>query len=90
MKDGSPQVTPVWVDYDDDLILVNTSVGRLKQLNSKRSPKVAIAIANASNQYDVVSIRGTDRANYEGCKAAYRQTCEEVSWKRPVSLAFAK
>ena len=59
MKDGSPQVTPVWVDYDGDLILVNTSVVRLKQLNSKRNPKVAIAIADASNQYDMVSIRGT-------------------------------
>jgi len=59
MKDGSPQVTPVWVDRADDLILVNTATGRLKQINTRRNPRVAIAIANASNQYDMVAIRGT-------------------------------
>ena len=59
MKDGSPQVTPVWVDREDGLILVNTAVGRLKQINTKRNPKVAIAIADAPNQYDMVTIRGT-------------------------------
>ena len=59
MKDGSPQVTPVWVDREDDLIIVNTAIGRLKQKNTKRNPKVAIAIADALNQYDMVAIRGT-------------------------------
>ena len=59
MKDGSPQVTPVWVDIEGDLILVNTAIGRLKQINAKRNPKVAIAIADSSNQYDMVAIRGT-------------------------------
>ena len=58
MKDGSPQVTPVWVDRDGDYVLVNTAMGRVKQKNSKRNPKVAIAIADASNQYDKVTIRG--------------------------------
>jgi len=59
MKDGSPQVTPVWVDLEGDLILVNTAIGRLKQINTKRNPKVAVAIADASNQYNMVAIRGT-------------------------------
>jgi PPOX class probable F420-dependent enzyme len=58
MKDGSPQVSPVWVDRDGDYILVNTAIGRLKQVNSKRNPRVAIAIADASNQQDMVTIRG--------------------------------
>jgi len=58
MKDGSPQVTPVWVDYEDGLILVNTTVGRVKQKNTKVNPKVAISIADASNQYDMITIRG--------------------------------
>ncbi len=58
MKDGSPQVTPVWVDHEDGLILVNTAVGRVKQKNTKVNPKVAISIADASNQYDMITIRG--------------------------------
>ncbi len=58
MSDGSPQVTPVWVDRDGEYILVNTAMGRLKQKNTKRRPGVAIAVADASNQYDKVVIRG--------------------------------
>jgi predicted pyridoxine 5'-phosphate oxidase superfamily flavin-nucleotide-binding protein len=30
-KDGSPQVTPIWIDIDDTTILVNTAEGRIKQ-----------------------------------------------------------
>ena len=59
MKDGSPQVTPVWVDHEGkSYILVNTVLGRTKQKNTKRKPKVAIAIADASNQYEKVVVRG--------------------------------
>ncbi len=58
-KDGSPQVTPVWVDREGDLIIVNTSVGRAKEKNTKRNPKVAIAITDASFQYNMVTYRGT-------------------------------
>lgn len=59
MKDGSPQVTPVWVDHEGkDYILVNTALGRIKQKNTKRKSKVAIAVADASNQYKKVTVRG--------------------------------
>ena len=58
-KDGSPQVTPVWVDREGrDFVLVNTAIGRLKQKNLEKNNKVAIAVADASNQYDMVTIRG--------------------------------
>lgn len=57
--DGSPQVTPVWVDREGrDYVLVNTAVGRLKQKNLTRNNKVAISIADALNQYEMVSING--------------------------------
>lgn len=58
MKDGSPQVTPVWVDREGDYILVNTTVGRVKQKNIERDPRVAIAIADSNNPYSKVTIRG--------------------------------
>jgi PPOX class probable F420-dependent enzyme len=58
MKDGSPQVTPMWVDIENGYILVNTAIGRLKQKNISRDPRVALAIADKNNPYDMVTIRG--------------------------------
>ena len=60
MKDGSPQVTPTWIDIDKDgnNILVNTAEGRLKHKNVSRDPRVAISVADQSNPYNMVSIRG--------------------------------
>ena len=58
MKDGSPQVTPTWVDIEDGTILVNTAVGRTKQKNISRDQRVALAIVDQNNQYDMVTVRG--------------------------------
>lgn len=58
MKDGSPQVTPMWVDIENGYILVNTAIGRIKQKNISRDPRVALAIADQNNPYDTVTIRG--------------------------------
>ena len=56
MKDGSPQVTPTWVDIDNGTILVNNAVGRLKQKNISRDDRVALAIADHDNPYNMVTI----------------------------------
>lgn len=58
MKDGSPQVTPTWVDYNNGYILINTAEGRTKQKNVSRDPRVALSIADSNNPYHMVSIRG--------------------------------
>jgi PPOX class probable F420-dependent enzyme len=58
MKDGSPHVAPTWVDIDNGTILVNTAVGRLKQKNISRDGRVALAIADHDNPYNMVTIRG--------------------------------
>lgn len=60
MSDGSPQVTPTWVDFDEknNLIVVNTARGRLKQKNITRDPRVAVAIVDRNNPYNVATIRG--------------------------------
>ena len=58
MADGSPQVTPVWVDMEGDHILVNTSEGRSKPRNVRRDPRVAISIVNQDNPYSSAFIRG--------------------------------
>ncbi len=58
MADGSPQVTPVWVDLEGDHILVNTSEGRSKPRNVRRDPRVAISIVKQDNPYSSAYIRG--------------------------------
>jgi PPOX class probable F420-dependent enzyme len=58
MPDGSPQVTPVWVDLGGDLVLVNTARGRQKDKNMRRDPRVAMAIIDPENPYRYLEIRG--------------------------------
>ena len=58
MPDGSPQVSPVWVDMDGDRILVNTAEGRVKPRNVRRDARVAISIYNQENPYSSAFIRG--------------------------------
>jgi len=58
MKDGSPQVTPVWLDYTDGMIRVNTARGRVKDRNMKVGSRVALSIQDPENPYRYVQIRG--------------------------------
>lgn len=58
MKDGSPQITTVWIDLEGDNILVNTNEGRTKPRNVRRDPRVAIAIPESGNEYTAAFIRG--------------------------------
>ena len=58
MPDGSPQVSPVWVDVDGDRILVNSAEGRSKPRNVRRDARVAISIYNLENPYSSAFIRG--------------------------------
>src|ERR1700686_1163619 len=58
MPDGGPQVTPVWVDLDGDLVVVNTAKGRQKDKNMRRDPRVAIALIDPENPYRYIEIRG--------------------------------
>ena len=58
MSDGSPQVTPVWGNFEDSHILINTAEGRLKHKNILRDPRVAISVVDIKNPLDMTSIRG--------------------------------
>jgi PPOX class probable F420-dependent enzyme len=58
MPDGSPQVTPVWVDFDGRHILVNTAEGRQKPRNIRRDPRVAIEVISQENPYAHALVRG--------------------------------
>ncbi len=61
MKDGSPQITPTWIDIEENAehsILINTAEGRVKHKNLSRDPRLAISIVNRNNPYEMVTIRG--------------------------------
>jgi len=58
MPDGSPQVTPVWIDYVNGKVLVNSKKGRVKVRNLKPGSPVAISITDPDNPYRYVQIRG--------------------------------
>jgi PPOX class probable F420-dependent enzyme len=58
MPDGTPQLTPLWVDYDGTHILVNSAKGRVKDRNMRKRPAVAIVIQDPDNPYRYLGVRG--------------------------------
>ena len=58
MKDGSPQVTPVWFDHDGTHIRINSAKGRWKDKNMRNRPQVALSIPDPDNPYRYIQIRG--------------------------------
>ncbi|WP_115862725.1 PPOX class F420-dependent oxidoreductase [Halorussus litoreus] len=59
MADGTPQVTPVWIDRDESgHVLVNTARGRLKERNVERDSKVGLCVMDPDDPYRYVSVRG--------------------------------
>jgi PPOX class probable F420-dependent enzyme len=59
MPDGSPQVTPVWIDFDDEHVIFNTAEGRQKDKNLQREPRVSLMLVDPENPYRYLEIRGS-------------------------------
>ena len=58
MPDGTPQVTPVWCDFDGQHVLINTAVGRMKDRNLQRDPRTSMSILDPDNPYRYLEVRG--------------------------------
>ncbi len=58
MPDGTPQVTPIWFDYTNGLVRVNTATGRVKAQNMHEGAAVALSILDPDNPYRYVQVRG--------------------------------
>jgi PPOX class probable F420-dependent enzyme len=69
MEDGSPHVSPVWIALENGYVTFNTAVGRLKEKNMRRDPRVAISVADKDNFFDKVDIRGRVVEMIEGEEA---------------------
>ncbi|WP_326766925.1 PPOX class F420-dependent oxidoreductase [Streptomyces sp. NBC_01591] len=64
--DGSPQVSPVWVKRDGDDVLISTTVGRRKEQNLSRDPRVSVVVQPFAAPYTYAEIRGTAALTTEG------------------------
>ena len=66
-EDGSPHVTPVWIDYDGEYVLVNSAYGRTKVKNIERDPRATVTVIPAANQQSgYVMVSGTAKLVDEG------------------------
>jgi PPOX class probable F420-dependent enzyme len=63
--DGSPQLTPTWVDYDGEHVLINTAEGRAKPKNLRRHPVVSVCVVDCDDPYNWVSITGRAELTHE-------------------------
>ncbi|MCC7362833.1 MAG: PPOX class F420-dependent oxidoreductase [Dehalococcoidia bacterium] len=80
MRDGMPQVTPVWIDIEpgSNVIIFNTADGRLKQKNLDRDSRVALSVADNENPYRYVQVRGrVIEKTYEGADAHIDQLAKK-------------
>ncbi len=59
MPDGSPQVTPVWCDYADGFVRINSAKGRQKDRNMRREPRVSLCVTDPENPYRYLELRGS-------------------------------
>jgi PPOX class probable F420-dependent enzyme len=58
MPDGSPQVTPVWCDFDGSYVRVNSAKGRVKDKNMRRDKRVALSVQDPENPYRYLAVQG--------------------------------
>ena len=88
--DGTPQVTPVWFDYLDGKLRINTAAGRIKHRNMTQNSSVAVAIMDPENPYRYVQLRGkVAKVTEEGADAHIDSLAkkylgqDKYPWRRP-------
>ncbi len=79
LPDGHPQTQVMWVDADDDYLLINTEVHRQKFKNVERDPRVTITIWDMEDPYRFVEVRGEVVGRSKGPEA--REHIDELSHK---------
>jgi PPOX class probable F420-dependent enzyme len=90
MPDGTPQVTPVWFDYNGSVVRVNSAKGRTKTRNMQQGASIALSIMDPDNAYRYVQVRGkVTRVTEEGASAHIDSLAkkyigqDKYPWSRP-------
>lgn len=87
MSDGSPQVAPVWVGREGDLLLVGTGDGTLKAKNTHRDARIGLSIIDQQDPYREAQIRGKviERRSDDSLEImddiAYKYTGKPFPWR---------
>jgi PPOX class probable F420-dependent enzyme len=87
--DGTPHVTPVWVDTDGEHILFNTAKGRQKYLNMARNPVVAVSVVDKADDFRTLWVKGTAEFVTEGADEHIDRMAKKYlnqdayPWRRP-------
>lgn len=88
-RDGSPHVTPVWVDTDGKAVIMNTTIGRLKERNLRRDRRVMIAVVDPATPYAPHLIKGRAELIEDGAKGVIDGLAkkyigvDEYPWHQP-------
>ncbi|MBZ4323827.1 PPOX class F420-dependent oxidoreductase [Streptomyces huiliensis] len=64
--DGSPQLSVTWVKRDGDDLLISTTVGRRKERNLRRDPRITVLVNPPNAPYTYAEVRGTAELTTEG------------------------
>lgn len=89
MPDGSPQVSPLWVEYDGKYLLVNSSLGRQKDKNMRRDGRVALSLQDPDNPYRFLLVRGRvvdvseEGADEHIDRLSMKYTGKPYQWRKP-------
>jgi PPOX class probable F420-dependent enzyme len=65
-RDGSPQMTVVWLDWDGEHVVFNTAEGRVKPRNIRRNPTVGVFVMNPEDPYQWIAVTGTAKMTHDG------------------------
>jgi len=79
LRDGSPVTHVMWVDADDDHMIINTDIHRTKFKNVERDPRVSVVVWNAENPYSYAEVRGRVAEVVRGPEA--RKHIDDLSMK---------
>ena len=82
MPSGTPQVTPLWVDFDGEYVLINSAKGRKKDLNMEARPQVGLSILDPDNPYRYLALRGR--------VVEITEVGQEIYGARPLSEGIAR
>jgi PPOX class probable F420-dependent enzyme len=85
-EDGTPHVTPVWVDWDGEHVLMNTAAGRAKWNHMRRDPRVGVEVFDSANPYSYVSMTGTVSLAEAGAEEHIRDLAEKYRGSREFDL----
>src|SRR5690606_127663 len=77
--DGSPSTHVMWVDGDEDHVVLNTEGHRQKFKNVQRDPRVAVTVIDRNDPHRYVEVRGRVIETVTGDEA--RAHIDELSHK---------